>query len=127
MQPKHKIKEVKKLSTPKIVPNSITPEYLNTFGSKLKNKRKIENQRRILSLCDELEFTIRKIPRFEIKGISSPTHNRYELIKTVSPLKFIEIPEPTHQRTSTGYTRKAKSLKKDLPEMIKKEKKKNKE
>lgn len=104
-------------------------EPLNCFSSKLqREKDKIKIKAKLFSLCDELEFTVRKIPSFQIKGVPTPTHTKYEMMKTISPLKVtVELPEKSGQRSFTGYTRKIKQLKIGVPEVIEKGKLQRKE
>jgi len=102
---------------------------LNCFSSKLqREKDKNRIKAKLFSLCDELEFTVRKIPSFQIKGVPTPTHTKYEMMKTISPLKVtVDIPEKTGQRTLTSQTRKIKQFKIAIPEISAKEKLKSKE
>ena len=118
------------MPTPKLSNNPITPDSINSFGSKSKDKEyeRVKHKKRMITLCDELDFTVRKIPCFQIKGIPTPTHNRYELMKTISPLKIIvDLPETVQKRTFTGHFKKEKKHKSDIPELLDQEKKKTKE
>ena len=120
----------RRMPTPKLSNNPITPDSINSFGSKSKDKEyeRVKHKKRMITLCDELDFTVRKIPCFQIKGIPTPTHNRYELMKTISPLKIIvDLPETVQKRTFTGHFKKEKKHKSDIPELLDQEKKKTKE
>jgi tubulin---tyrosine ligase len=117
----------KKIVTPKLVSNPITPESLGPTHLKAKETEKMKKKRQMIKLFEELELTIRKIPSFQIKGIPTPTHNKYELMKTISPLKIcVEMPQISHKRTYTGniITKKNDRI---MPEALEKEKINNKQ
>lgn len=104
-------------------------EHLSSLSSKLqREKDKLKIKAKLFSLCDELEFTVRKIPSFQIKGVPTPTHTRYEMMKTVSPLKVtVEMPDRNTLKTFSGQNRKIKQFRVNIPEVIEKEKLQNKE
>lgn len=114
----------------KIVSNKLNiSDHLTGLSSKLqREKDKLKIKAKLFSLCDELEFTVRKIPSFQIKGVPTPTHTRYEMMKTVSPLKVtVEMPDRSALKTFSGKNRKAKQFKINIPEVVEKEKLQNKE
>lgn len=119
----------KKVSLPRnSVSNTITdsPSVVQT-RTLSKEKEYTKTKSKMLSLCEELELSVRKIPSFQVKGVPTPTHTRYDILKTINPLKIPgDFPEKTHARTLTGEVRKPKKFQIDIPEIIEQDKRKNK-
>lgn len=92
----------------------------------VKIKENLKHKVKMINLCDELEFTVRKIPSFQVKGVPTPTHNRYEMMKTVSPFRVnIDFTEKISK--PLNKINKIKRFKIPAVEIAEKDKIKNKE
>ncbi|OMJ85700.1 hypothetical protein SteCoe_12889 [Stentor coeruleus] len=114
----------KKASLPR---NSVNSPSVGQTRTLPKEKDYTKTKSKMLSLCEELELSVRKIPSFQVKGVPTPTHTKYDIIKTINPLKILgNFPKKTHVRILTGEVRKPKKFQIDIPEIIEQDKRKNK-